>query len=73
MKNSTVPCSTPSKASTSGMSEVNSSDSEREKQKVNINASLVQIPLTKNIKHTILLIGDSQVRDCAVKIKRELK
>jgi hypothetical protein len=56
--NGCVPCNTPSKVSTSGMSEVNSSDNEREKQKVNKNASLVQIPLTKNIKHTILLIGD---------------
>jgi hypothetical protein len=70
--NGCVPCNTPSKVSTSGMSAVNSSDCEIEKQTVNKNTSLVQIPLNQNIKHTISLIGDSQVRDCAVKIKENL-
>jgi ABC-type polysaccharide/polyol phosphate export permease len=68
-----VLCNTPSKVSTSGMSAVNSSDSETEKQRVNKSAILVQIHLNKNIKHTILLIVDSHIRDCADKIKDNLK
>jgi hypothetical protein len=54
------------------MSVVSSSDSEIEKQTVSKNASLVQVPLNKNIKHTILLIGDSHFRDCADKTKDNL-
>jgi hypothetical protein len=66
--NGCVPGNTPSKVSTSGTSAVNSSDCEIEKQTVNKNARLVQIPINKNTKHTILLIGDSHIRDCAEKI-----
>jgi hypothetical protein len=46
-----VPSNTPSKVSTSGMYAVNSSDCEIEKQTVNKNTSLVQIPINQNIKH----------------------
>jgi hypothetical protein len=70
--NGCVPGNTPSKVSPSGTSAVNSSDCEIEKQTVNKNASLVQITLNKNIKHTILLIGDSHITDCADKIKVKL-
>jgi hypothetical protein len=65
--NGCVSCNTPPKVSTNVMSTVNSSDSEIEKQTVSKNASLVQVPLNKNIKHTILLIGDNHIRDCADK------
>jgi hypothetical protein len=51
--NGCVPFNTPSNVSTSGMSAVNSTDSEIEKPTVNNNTSSVQTPLNKNIKHTI--------------------
>jgi lysophospholipase L1-like esterase len=70
--NGCVPSKLSSEVSTSTMSAVNSSDSELEKQTMNKNASLVQIPLNKNTKHTILLIGDSHIRDCADKTKDNL-
>jgi hypothetical protein len=70
--NGCVSCNTPLKVSTSVMSAVNSSDSKIAKQTVSKNASLVQVPLNKKIKHTILLTGDSHIRDCADKTKENL-
>jgi quinolinate synthase len=63
---------TPLKASTTVMSAANSSDSEIEKQIANTNAHLVQFPLNKNIKHTVVLIGDSHIRNCADMTKDNL-
>jgi hypothetical protein len=54
------------------ISAVNTSDSEKEKQTVNINASSVQSPSNKNMKHKILLIGNSHIKDCAERTKDNL-
>jgi hypothetical protein len=61
-----------SKISASTMLAVNSSNSEIEKQTMNKTVSLAQTPLNKIIKHTILLIGDSHIRECADMTKENL-
>jgi hypothetical protein len=59
--NGRASCNTRTKVLSSGKSTLNSSDNDIEKPILNKNANLMQNPLNKNIKHTILLIGDSHI------------
>jgi hypothetical protein len=54
------------------MSAVNSSENGIGKPTVNKNASLAQFPSNKIIIHTILLIGDSHIKDYADMTKDNL-
>jgi hypothetical protein len=70
--NGCVFLNTPTKLTRSTMSAVNSNENEIGKLIVNKNASLAKFPSNKIIKHTILLIGDSHIKDCADMTKYNL-